>query len=74
MQLRALQVFDLNGMMGVHLEVSAYLNSHLELICSLSQEEEPPASETGIIGEFSYAVKSPYDLAKSYHKGSFCRY
>ncbi len=44
------QVFDLNGMMGVHLEVSAYLNSHLELICSLSQEEEPPASETGIIG------------------------
>lgn len=43
------QVFDLNGMMGVHLEIDAYLNSHLELICALSEEEEPPVPETGII-------------------------
>lgn len=43
------QVFDLNGMMGVHLEIDAYLNGHLELICALSQEEEPPAPQTGII-------------------------
>jgi hypothetical protein len=43
------QVFDLNGMMGVHLEIDAYLNSHLELLCALSQEEEPSDPETGII-------------------------
>lgn len=43
------QLFDLNGMMGTHLEIDAYLHSHLNLICALSQEEEPPAPETGII-------------------------
>lgn len=43
------QIFDLNGMMGIHLEIDAYLNSHLELICALSQEEEPPFPQTGII-------------------------
>lgn len=42
------QVFDLNGMM-VHLEIDAYLDGHLKMICALSQEEEPPAPETGII-------------------------
>lgn len=43
------QVFDLNGMMGVHLEIDAYLHNQLELICALMNEEEPPAPETGII-------------------------
>lgn len=42
------QVFDLNGMLSI-LEMDAYLNGHLELICALSEEEEPPAPETGII-------------------------
>ncbi len=43
------QVFDLNGMMGVHLEIEAYLSSQLQMICALSQGEETPAGETGII-------------------------
>lgn len=42
------QIFDLNGMLGI-LEIDAYLNGHLELLCALSQEEEPPTPETGII-------------------------
>ncbi len=43
-----LQVFDLNGLLSI-LEIDAYLHGHLEFICALSQEEEPPAPETGII-------------------------
>ncbi len=43
------QVFDLNGMMGVHLEIDAYLDGHLKMICALGQGEEAPAPETGII-------------------------
>ncbi|MDE6620199.1 MAG: hypothetical protein K2K74_06880 [Lachnospiraceae bacterium] len=43
-----LQVFDLNGLLSV-LEIEAYLHGHLEFICALSQEEEPPSPETGII-------------------------
>lgn len=43
------QVFDLNGMTGVHLEIDAYLHSHLGMIGALSQNEEPPAPETDII-------------------------
>lgn len=42
------QVFDLNGMLSI-LELNAYLNGQLELICALMQEEEPPSPETGII-------------------------
>ncbi len=44
------QVFDLNGMMGVHQETDAYLDSHLRMIMALVQDEEPPHPETGIIG------------------------
>lgn len=43
------QVFDLNGLMGVHLEIDAYLDGNVRLIYALSQGEEPPAPETGII-------------------------
>lgn len=43
------QVFDLNGMMGVHLEIDAYLDGHLRMICALGQGEESPVPETGII-------------------------
>lgn len=45
------QVFDLNGLMGVHLEIDAYLDGHLQMLCALADEEEPPAPETGIITE-----------------------
>ena len=45
------QVFDLNGMMGVHLEIDAYLDAHLKMVCALSQGEEPPFPETGVIAE-----------------------
>jgi len=45
------QVFDLNGMMGAHLEINAYLDAHLQMVCALSREEEPPAPETGVIAE-----------------------
>ncbi len=45
------QVFDLNGMMGAHLEIDAYLDAHLQMVCALSRGEEPPAPETGIIAE-----------------------
>lgn len=44
------QVFDLNGMMGVHLELNSYLDSHLRLLSALSQGQEPPSAECGIIG------------------------
>lgn len=43
------QVFDLNGLMGVHLEIDAYVDSHLKMMCALGQEEQPPSPETGII-------------------------
>ncbi|MCI8557583.1 MAG: hypothetical protein HFI19_07435 [Lachnospiraceae bacterium] len=43
------QVFDFNGLMGIHLEIDAYLDSHLGMLCALADEEEPPAPETGII-------------------------
>ena len=43
------QVFDLNGMMGVHLELEAYLDSHLKMVCAREQGEELPVPETGII-------------------------
>lgn len=43
------QVFDLNGMMGVHLEADAYLDAHLQMVCALSRGEEPPTPETGMI-------------------------
>lgn len=45
------QLFDLNGLMGVHQETDAYLSSHLDMILALSQGEEPPAPETGIIAQ-----------------------
>lgn len=43
------QVFDLNGMMGVHLEMEAYLDGHLKLVCARERGEALPAPETGII-------------------------
>lgn len=43
------QLFDLNGMMGVHLEIDAYLDAHLKMVIALSRGEELPAPETGII-------------------------
>lgn len=47
----AFQVFDLNGMMGAHLEIDAYLDAHLRMVSALSRGEEPPAPETGVIAE-----------------------
>lgn len=44
------QVFDLNGMMGAHLELNAYLDNHLRFLAALSQEQEPPAAESSIAG------------------------
>lgn len=47
---RPFQVFDLNGMMGVHLELNDYIDSHLRLIAALSQgAEELPAAGNGVI-------------------------
>ena len=45
----AFQVFDFNGMQGIHLEIDAYLDTHLKTICALGQGEELPSPETGII-------------------------
>lgn len=45
----AFQVFDLNGMMGVHLELNGYLDSHLRLLSALSQNAEPPAAESSMV-------------------------
>ena len=42
-------MFDLNGMMGVHLEAEAYLSGQMEMAAALVQGQEPPAPETGII-------------------------
>ncbi len=45
------QVFDLNGMMGVHLELNGYIDSHLRLLAALSQgQEELPTAESSIVG------------------------
>lgn len=44
------QVFDFNGMMGVHLEIDAYLDGHLNMVCALGKGDELPDPETGIIG------------------------
>lgn len=43
------QIFDLNGLQGIHLEMDAYLDGVLKMVCALSQGEEEPAPETGII-------------------------
>lgn len=43
------QVFDLNGLQGVHLEIDAFLDGILQMVCALSRDEEIPAPETGII-------------------------
>lgn len=40
------QVFDLNGLMGVHLEIDAYLNDVMSI---LGEGGEPQVPETGII-------------------------
>ncbi len=42
------QVFDLNGMAAL-LELDGCLDSHLRLLSALSQNQEPPAAETGVI-------------------------
>lgn len=44
------QVFDLNGMMGVHLELNGYIDSHLRLLAALSQGQEPPEGECSVVG------------------------
>lgn len=44
------QVFDLNGMMGVHLELNAYIDSHLRFLSALSQGQEPPEAERCMVG------------------------
>lgn len=45
------QVFDLNGMMGVHLELNGYIDNHLRLLAAQSQgREELPAAESGVVG------------------------
>ncbi len=44
------QVFDLNGMMGVHLELNGYLDNHLRLLSALSQKQEPPSAESSMVG------------------------
>lgn len=44
------QVFDLNGMMGVHLELNGYIDNHLRFLSALSQNLEPPAPESSIVG------------------------
>lgn len=45
----AFQVFDLNGMMGVHLELNTYLDNHMRLLSALSQGEEIPAAESSMV-------------------------
>lgn len=44
------QVFDLNGMMGVHLELNGYLDNHLRFLAALSQGREPPAAGSSAAG------------------------
>lgn len=45
----AFQVFDLNGMMGVHLELNGYLDNHLRLLSALSRGDEPPTAECSMV-------------------------
>jgi hypothetical protein len=45
------QVFDLNGLMGAHLEIEAYLDAQLKMVCALGQGEEAGPAETGIIAQ-----------------------
>lgn len=45
------QVFDLNGMMGVLLELNGCIDNHLRLIAALSQgREDLPEAESGVVG------------------------
>lgn len=44
------QVFDLNGMAGAHLELNGYLDSHLRFLSALSQGQEPPRADSGMVG------------------------
>ncbi len=45
----AFQVFDLNGMMGVHLELKGYLDNHLRFLSALSRREETPVAESSMV-------------------------
>ena len=44
------QLFDLNGMAGVHLELNGYLDNHLRLLAASSRGEELPAADSSIVG------------------------
>lgn len=44
------QVFDLNGMLGVHQELNLYLDNHLRLLSALSQNREPSSAENTTVG------------------------
>ena len=44
------QVFDLNGMSGVLLELNGYIDNHLRLLAALSRGAELPAAESGVVG------------------------
>lgn len=44
------QVFDLNGMVGVHLELNGYIDNHLRFLSALSQDLEPPEAESCLVG------------------------
>ena len=44
------QVFDLNGMAGVHLELNSYIDSHLRFLSALSQGQEPPEPDSCMAG------------------------
>ncbi|MCI9336714.1 MAG: hypothetical protein HFH93_04070 [Lachnospiraceae bacterium] len=44
------QVFDLNGMFGVHLQINGYIDSHLRLLAALSNGQEPDPTESFMNG------------------------
>lgn len=44
------QVFDLNGMMGVHLELNGYIDNHLRFLSAVSQGQEPPEPDSCMVG------------------------
>ena len=45
------QAFDLNGMMGVHLEINDYIDNHLRLLSALSQgAKDLPAAVSEVVG------------------------
>lgn len=44
------QVFDLNGMFGVHIQINGYIDSHLRLLAALSNGEEPDGTESFMNG------------------------